>query len=539
MKILINKKNLKINFKNSFKVKKKLIKYKEHSLIIFGNCYEIIKKEYIFNNVNKILNFNGEFFFIYKNKIKNQIILGNSFTSYYQIYFYENSQIIKVSLDIFSLVQNNSKLNFKKISEWLFLNGRNLNQKTFIKNIKILHPGVSINLKNFRSRLVETKPFNYDINNIKNLDYENELKNELVKAIKLRLNKVNSNITFGLSGGYDSRILLSLVPNKHKKKIFTKTIGDKYSLEKISAKKVAKFINVKHKNILVKKSSYYKFAHNILDYGNYNNIFKAGIKNEIYKKIFKMDKSNHFIQGNALDVLIGSSFSDRTLFKIKNLNQYLNWYLVKNELFNLSEIKNIFNNKSFLKKNSLKKDLIKRIQKIRYYNDYVDLNDALTFDLRIKRWHNSTLSVFIPITNMLIPTYDKFFLKTCSKIPSKLRINDKFRKRFLKNVNQHLFCIPNPEELSKLKKYKKFHTFDSDLGNDFKTSKKFKNFFKNLISNNSDDLKNLIDLKYIKMIISTHINSDQDFQRKIFMIITLLLFFKKFNNSKKVKKNLF
>ena len=64
MKILINKKNLKINFKNIFRVKKKLIKYKEHSLIIFGNCYEIIKKEYIFDNVNKILNFNGEFFFI-------------------------------------------------------------------------------------------------------------------------------------------------------------------------------------------------------------------------------------------------------------------------------------------------------------------------------------------------------------------------------------------------------------------------------------------------------------------------------------------
>ena len=101
---------------------------------------------------------------------------------------------------------------------------------------------------------------------------------------------------------------------------------------------------------MVKKSSYYKFAHKILDYGNYNNIFKDEIKNEIYKKIFKMDKSNYFIQGNALDVLIGSIFLDKKFFKIKNLNQYLNWYLVKNELFNLSEIKNIFNNKSFLKK---------------------------------------------------------------------------------------------------------------------------------------------------------------------------------------------
>ena len=78
MKILINKKNLKISFKNSFRVKKKLIKYKEHSLIIFGNCYEIIKKEYIFDNINKILNFNGEFFFI--SKIKSRV---NYFRKYF------------------------------------------------------------------------------------------------------------------------------------------------------------------------------------------------------------------------------------------------------------------------------------------------------------------------------------------------------------------------------------------------------------------------------------------------------------------------
>ena len=66
MKILINKKILKLVLKIVSSSKKKLIKYKEHSLIIFGNCYEIIKKEYIFDNINKILNFNGEFFYLQK-----------------------------------------------------------------------------------------------------------------------------------------------------------------------------------------------------------------------------------------------------------------------------------------------------------------------------------------------------------------------------------------------------------------------------------------------------------------------------------------
>ena len=48
MKIVINKKNLKINLINNLKVKKKLIRYKEHTLILFGNCYEILdKKKYL------------------------------------------------------------------------------------------------------------------------------------------------------------------------------------------------------------------------------------------------------------------------------------------------------------------------------------------------------------------------------------------------------------------------------------------------------------------------------------------------------------
>ena len=354
----------------------------------------------------------------------------------------------------------------------------------------------------------------------------------MTNAIKLRFEKVNSNVTFGLSGGYDSRIILSLIPNEYKKKIFACTVGDKFSLEKISARKVAKLLSINHKNILINNDSYYDYAFKILDYGNYNNIFKGGVKENIYKKIFKKDKSNHFIQGNALDVLIASSFSNKELFKIKNLNQYLNWYLDKNELFSLSEIKKILKNKSYLNKNLLKSALRKRINKIKFNNDYVNLNDSLTFDLRIKRWHNPSLSVFIPITNMLIPTYDKNFLNACSIIPSHLRINDKFRRKLLININKDLLNVPRPENLLKLKKYRKFHTFDSDLGKDFKTNKKFNQLIDKTTLYNFENFNNFLDLKYIKEIISKHTDTKNDYQRKIFMIITLMIFMKKFNKIK-------
>ena len=124
---------------------------------------------------------------------------------------------------------------------------------------------------------------------------------------------IKSNITFGLSGGYDSRIILGLFPNNYKKKIKTVTIGDKYSLEKISAKKVASLLKVYHLDLKIKKDFYLKDPSKILNYGNYNNIFKNGTKEEIYSKIFKKNKSNFFIQGNALDVLIASSFSIKKL----------------------------------------------------------------------------------------------------------------------------------------------------------------------------------------------------------------------------------
>lgn len=529
MKIKIIKKNSEIIFNKSFKVKKKTIKYKNHLLIIFGNCYDKITNN-IFKNIKKVAQLNGEFFFIYRKN--DMFVFGNSATSYFQLFYENGKDFLNISSDIFSLIKKDSSLNHSKIAEWLYLNGRSLDKNTFIKKIYTIHPGTLLKFQNKKLRLLEIQTFHYKKNNKKQSEIINDVKKKLSDAIEMRVKNIKSNITFGLSGGYDSRIILGLFPNNYKKKIKTVTIGDKYSLEKISAKKVASLLKVYHLDLKIKKDFYLKDPSKILNYGNYNNIFKNGTKEEIYSKIFKKNKSNFFIQGNALDVLIASSFSIKKLFRIKSIDEFLNWYLKTNELFSLNEINKIFNNNSHLKTIHIKDKLRKRIKKIKFANDFVDLNDALTFDLRIKRWHNSSLSVFIPIINMLIPTYDKNFLNACSKIPSNLRIGDKFRVRLLKNINFALSKIPKPENLSNKIKYRKYHTYDSDTGNHLKKSKKFYIFYKYLVKDSYDELNSYLNLEFINLIIKNHVESKKNNQRKIFMIITLLLFIKKFNDLK-------
>jgi hypothetical protein len=172
------------------------------------------------------------------------------------------------------------------------------------------------------------------------------------------------------------------------------------------------------------------------------------------------------------------------------------------------------------------KILKKKVKKIKYNNDYIDLNDALTFESRIKRWHNPSLALQSRISNFLIPTYDKYFLKSCSEINSKYRINDFFRKKLMKKINSKLANIPTSNSFEINKKYKsqqkKF--YDSNLGLDIKNSKHFSNMYKSIKETLiKSSFSNLINFNYLDSIIKSHESNKKDNSRKIFMIVTFLI----------------
>ena len=523
-----NNKLLKMNlFNNGNKIIKR--KSKDISFFLIGNIFE--NQELIINDIlykirknkfRELADFNGEYFIFIKHKKK--FIFINSRNSYIPIFYLFSNKKLYFKSNVLSFEKNYyQSLNYKKIIEWFLFNGRSFNNKTFLKKIFVLDPGQICIFHSNKLKLQNCKTFNFQksnlsLNNSVEIIFEN-----LRKAINLRIGYFKKKISFSLSGGLDSRILLSLIDEDKKRFIKTHTFGAKNNFEGMVAKKISKYLRFYHKFYEIKYSDYYKYANHSVANGSFNSIFKNGVKIKYFKNIKNFDRSNFFMMGNALDVLIASSFSNKSLLKIKNLTSFLNWYKKKYILFHPNEIKKIFKKNVLISNNHTDLTLKRFIKKITYNNNFVNLNDALTFETRIKRWHNFGLALQSRISNFIIPTYDKYFLNSCSLIQSKYRIGNLFRKKLLKKINPDLLNIITSNDLEKNRK-NEARFFDSNLGLDIKKNLQFTDLYnetkKKIINSN---FKNFLNFDYIESIIISHKNGEKDNSRKIFMILTFMI----------------
>ena len=140
--------------------------------------------------------------------------------------------------------------------------------------------------------------------------------------------------------------------------------------------------------------------------------------------------------GSALDLVLGSTFSNDKVYELKSKPELLNFY--QNNIFNysLEDFRKIFNN----------------VNDANYYYEYcyellrtqinniegetiADINDALSFEVRIKRWYNYNLIYPLYIFNLLLPTYDNTFLKNISEVPSILRKDSAFRIKLMNKLD--------------------------------------------------------------------------------------------------------
>ncbi len=543
--------NIKNNIIKKFKIynNDKSIHFtlKDYKVWIIGNIldenYKIKNKilnSIKINQYKDVLKFNGEYLIVIYSRKKNFFLVGNSINSYIPIFYaIEKKEIFFESL-IFNLDKRFfSELDTNRIYEYLAFSGRSFDSKTFLKRVKSLEVGSYIILKNSKYQFFNSKCFSYN-NNKKINNYNiDKVYNDLNNAINDRILKANKNISFGLSGGLDSRILLSLITQQNLKKIKCHTLGNKKNYETEIAMKVSKILKIKNRLVNVPLNYYFDYAEEGIKKSGFDTVFKQGSDLKTYKFLKRKDKSTFIMIANALDVLIASSFSDTRLKKIKNKEKYLQWFVKKYQLFNVYEINKFFNLNQFPKNDIIYKPIKRLINRIEYNKDFVNLNDALTFESRIKRWHNSTIRGISNSLNFLIPTYDIKFLKSCSNIPSRIRLSGRFRRLLMKKSNLKLSKLITANQL--INKYKKNSAkkyqnklYEVNLGYEMKKGKKFLNFFNKIKKDFlKHSKKNIINLDYVDQLIEEHRISKRNNTRKIFMMVTLIisltLIFKKNN----------
>lgn len=454
---------------NLSKIKKKLKKIgfkiyfenKNYIIILKGQIYENKKKIinkiiyfYIHKSSQKIADcFNGNYVIFFFDKKKNSFFATNSKTSFYNLFYKISKKGLEIEINLKNFYKKNSyETNEYRLFEWMLLGGRCLTNQTVIKKVYYLLPGETIFINNSKTVLIKKKYLSYNNRNISIKYLYESLKN----AVNLRSNLTKSHILLGLTGGLDSRILSGL---SNKKKTTSYTYGNHLNFEKILASYVSRLCRLRsHLDINIDEQNY--FPKNIFgDYlkiGNLNSTFQHNYQGEFFKKLTKNSKSKNIMLGCALDQFLGSTFSSGDLLKVKNINEYYLWFKKKYFLFNNKELKILFGKKLNDFYHQLKNNFFSIIKNFKY-NNFVDLNDSLHFEIRILRWYNRNLS-FLSNSNIeiLTPTFDKNFLKLSFSTNYKLRLKDFYRSELLKKINNKLYSMPTlsnfiptnaPEEL--------------------------------------------------------------------------------------------
>ena len=464
----------------------------KYQIFLKGNIYHDTKNlvKLIINSYkrNKMYNlpnqFNGNYIIFFYDCEKKFFFSSNSQTSYLDIFYSINKKRLILSHKINKFLKFKNSTNNYRAFEWLILGGRALTNETFINNVYYLLPGETISIdKDKNIKVFEKNYLSYKQDKKKITAHK--LVKSLKKAVNIRITSTKEKTLLGLSGGMDSRILAGLADNKN---VITYTYGHISNFEKIFAQYISSRANFKkHVEIDIKDKEYFpdKVFNDYIKIGNLNSTFQHNHLNKLFQNLSKKFNSKKIMLGCALDLFLGSSFSDEDLYKIKNLNSFYLWFKKKYFLFSEKEIKKIFPTEYSYFYKKIRNNFFKLVSKFEYKN-FIDLNDALHFEIRILRWYNRNLN-FLSYNDrtILAPTYDKNFLTLCFKTNYKLRVRDFYRKDMLKYINKDLYEIPTLSSFLPPSADQKYQ----------KTFRKILNSLENLNSN-SDNLAKIPSLLY-------------------------------------------
>lgn len=195
------------------------------------------------------------------------------------IYYFEVNEQIYFSTNLKILLKflSNPEINLSVFgSKWLLFNP--LNYNSFIKGIKKLPPNseLSIDKGNFK---VKSKEYVFEQNKYTT----DQFFSELYKLINIEIPE-NYKISFGLSGGLDSRLLLALFYNS-KREVALHSFGFGYEADVKMASELANQLNLKHK-ILLSDLNDKSLVESILDYISNNELVEPA---STYLRLYKLN----------------------------------------------------------------------------------------------------------------------------------------------------------------------------------------------------------------------------------------------------------
>lgn len=380
-------------------------------------------EEYKTDFADKIKNLNGIFLFAIYDYNLHELIICNDRYGLKPLYLCDRDNYLLFSSEIKAILQDtsfNRKINLQAMGEF-FSFGYVLGDNTLIEGIKLLPPASIFSYSNGKS---EIKQY-WNWNKIKKIDVidEEQIVNELgelwLQAVERRM-QGNGKIGVSLSGGLDSRAIVSAIDPKHypiDALTFGKTDCDDYTI----AKRVCDKLGIKHYFVEITAETWFSGIEKTV-------WVTEGLLNVIHQHTWDaIDKTKEYydinLNGYAGDLVVGGSYLSNDFMNIKNMSNYFNSVFLKMNNGHIGTIcKNEIysNNIADILHNSSKYSLEKKIEqevKTPADSDYFFLNN------RVRRFTlMGTVSVQTKLENRK-PFFDNDLIEFVYSLPNEIRSN--------------------------------------------------------------------------------------------------------------------
>ncbi|MBK9285105.1 MAG: hypothetical protein IPM51_12455 [Sphingobacteriaceae bacterium] len=372
--------------------------------------------------------------YCYLIKINDKFLIFNDYNGLYHVYHDIDKNVFSNSFLAISEILSHKEVSAPELYEYILYEST-FGRKTIVKNINQLNNRYIHEICPGKKEIEKYYTIDDEPNYLKFDETVKYTSEKITNYFKCLLDNFQS-MTLGLSGGFDSRlILMCLLNNNRKPKIYTS--GSKDSFDVNFARNICKTFNLDFTHYDLKEEHKYsvdrykeliveKFINT--DGIVYNGIFSSfgtgmdidssekaelnfnGAGGEIYQSFWKLP-------GNSLNI---SEFIQ---------SRYNN--------FNSDLTTNIFNKTEFFrtlgKKNLESLDFKPKNSKISG-----DLIELLYPNFRLRYWFGKITSRLNQFCYSLVPFSEPYFYFYSYKIPIKFKVGGKFEAALLKNINPEI-----------------------------------------------------------------------------------------------------
>jgi asparagine synthase (glutamine-hydrolysing) len=504
---------------------------------------------------------NGNFLFVIYEVKKNKLVIVNDRYGLRQHFYTIHEGKLLLAPECKAILQDTSyqkKLDDDAVSDW-FAYGKIFGNKSFFKGIEVLPPA-SIAIWNGRLSIKQYWDFKYKPDYEKSID---EFVNELITAFKKAVNiRMQDNYRYGisLSGGLDSRAVVSVINKKIRKYVTAYTFGPPDCNEVVIARDVSKAANINFKSISIDPEMIINNAEKEIYLSEGLDDLGVSFLLPTYEAI--RENTDVLFDGYAFDLLLGGSFITKSILKAKNENELFR-ILSQKRLFSDEEFQQLFTKNFYQKiKNYPNESINLAFSKI-VPGHFVNMSDYLGLQNHVRRY---TLMGDVLARNyleFLHPTFDNGLVDIILTIPPELRYNHRIYRKFFKKMAPDLAKIPydktmiKPSTLLILWKIGSYYQISLELAKKllwrlsnrrlilfnkrsyvnfeewFRTNEKWISFFENLLLDKNTEYQKYINKDFVKSIL-INLRAGKGIRyirnpKRILFLASFELFLRKFN----------